>query len=93
VDPAAVRRTFLLRQLARLLATSGTAVPGAGAADRLRALPPFLAARRAARPPVGGEDVEDPYGRDAAVAGRVVDQIGEAVRGLLGALLEPTHAP
>ncbi|MGY1639800.1 hypothetical protein ACI782_01540 [Geodermatophilus sp. SYSU D00703] len=89
VDPAAVRRTFLLRQLARLLTTPGTTVPGADPAERLRNLPALLAARRTARPPAGGEDVEDPYGRDAAVADRVVAQIEAAVQGLLGALLSP----
>ncbi|RFU22798.1 arsenate reductase/protein-tyrosine-phosphatase family protein [Geodermatophilus marinus] len=89
VDPAAVRRTFPLRQLARLLATPGTAVPGADAAERLLTLPALLAARRSARPPDGGEDVEDPYGRDAAVTGRVVAQIEDAVQGLVGALLQP----
>lgn len=91
VDPAAVRRTFLLRQLARLLATTSTAVPGTGPQERLRALPQVLAARRTARPPAGGEDVEDPFGRGPDVAARVVGDIASAVEVLVGGLRQPAR--
>ena len=64
--PAAVRRTFTLRELARLVADVDAAtLPGANAttADRLRALVPLAASRRGLvshRP--ADDDVVDPYG-------------------------------
>ena len=64
--PSAVRRTFTLRELARLVAdVDPAALPGANAttADRLRALVPLAASRRglvAHRP--ADDDVVDPYG-------------------------------
>jgi protein-tyrosine phosphatase len=69
--PAAVRRTFTLRELARLAADVDPAtLPGANAttADRLRALVPLAAAQRgrsAHRP--ADDDVVDPYRGDAAL--------------------------
>jgi protein-tyrosine phosphatase len=64
--PSAVRRTFTLREMARLVAdVDPAALPGANAttADRLRALVPLAASRRglAAHRPVD-DDVVDPYG-------------------------------
>ncbi|WP_456786831.1 arsenate reductase/protein-tyrosine-phosphatase family protein [Cellulomonas sp. P5_C5] len=64
--PAAVRRTFTLRELARLIADVDPAtLPGANAttADRLRALVPLAASRRGlvSHRPVD-DDVVDPYG-------------------------------
>ena len=69
--PAAVRRTFTLRELARLVGDVDPAtLPGANAttADRLRALVPVAAARRglsAHRP--ADDDVVDPYGGGQAL--------------------------
>jgi len=69
--PSAVRRTFTLRELARLVANvDPAALPGANAttADRLRALVPLAASRRGltAHRPVD-DDVVDPYGRGQSV--------------------------
>ena len=69
--PSAVRRTFTLRELARLVANVDPAtLPGANAttADRLRALVPLAASRRglvAHRP--ADDDVVDPYGGGQAL--------------------------
>jgi protein-tyrosine phosphatase len=71
LHPAAVRRAFTLRELARLVALVEPAeLPGAGAttADRLRALVPLAASRRGLVPVLpADDDVPDPFGRgDAA---------------------------
>lgn len=70
--PAAVRRTFTLLELARLVAAvDPAAVPPGTPAERLRALVPLAAAQRGhVRPrPAAEDDVVDPYGRgDAAYA-------------------------
>lgn len=84
--PAAVRRTFALRELARLAAdVEPAALPGANAttADRLRALVPLAGQRRGLasfRP--ADDDVIDPFRGDAALYQRSVDQLLPAVETL-----------
>jgi protein-tyrosine phosphatase len=88
--PAAVRRTFTLRELARLVGDIDPAtLPGANAttADRLRALVPVAAARRglSAHRPVD-DDVIDPYRGDAAVYQESFDQLLPAVETIVAAV-------
>jgi len=70
LHPAAVRRAFTLRELARLSSLVEPAeLPGAGAttADRLRALVPLAASRRGLVPALpADDDVPDPFGRGEA---------------------------
>ena len=81
--PAAVRRTFTLRELARLAAdVDPAALPGANAttADRLRALVPLAGARRGLtsyRP--ADDDVVDPFRGDTALYERSFEQLLPAV--------------
>jgi len=85
--PAAVRRTFTLRELARLVAdVDPAALPGANAttADRLRALVPLAASRRglAAHKPAD-DDVVDPYRGDAELYQTSFGQLLPAVEALV----------
>ena len=84
--PAAVRRTFTLRELARLAQEVGTgALPAGTPAERLAALVPLAAARRGQRVVAASEDdVEDPYGRGDAVYATSFAQLREAVDALVG---------
>ncbi|WP_421732391.1 low molecular weight phosphatase family protein [Cellulomonas sp.] len=88
--PAAVRRTFTLRELARLVGDIDPAtLPGANAttADRLRALVPVAATRRglsAHRP--ADDDVIDPYSGDAAVYRKSFGQLLPAVETIVAAV-------
>jgi protein-tyrosine phosphatase len=91
--PAAVRRTFTLREFADLAQLSNLE-PGSGPADRLGALvaaAPLARARRAAH--LAQDDIDDPYGREDEVFDRVLVEIETAVGTLLDVLtLEPSHA-
>lgn len=84
--PAAVRRTFTLRELARLaLDVDPSSLPGANAttADRLRALIPLAGRRRGLasyRP--GDDDVVDPFRGDTALYERSFTQLLPAVETL-----------
>lgn len=76
--PAAVRRSFTLLELARLLEDLGPEeLPAGPPAARLRAAVPLLAARR--RPSTVSDDIDDPIGRPDSVYGRVFAEISEAV--------------
>lgn len=81
LEPAALRRTLTLRELARLAAEVDPAqLPAAGPADRLAALVPLAMARRGrvvVRP--ADDDIEDPIGRSNAVYARVFAEIQTAV--------------
>jgi protein-tyrosine phosphatase len=91
--PAAVRRTFTLREFADLARLSDLE-PGSGPADRLTALvaaAPLARARRAAQ--VAQDDIEDPYQREDEVFDRVLVEIETAVGTLLDVLTrERSHA-
>jgi protein-tyrosine phosphatase len=84
--PAAVRRTFTLRELARLAAdVDPSSLPGANAttADRLRALVPLAALRRGLAPHrPADDDVVDPFRGDAALYERSFGQLLPAVETL-----------
>ncbi|MFC4553866.1 low molecular weight phosphatase family protein [Georgenia faecalis] len=90
--PGAVRRTFTLRELARLTEhvpreeLDAAAGPDATPAERLSALIPLAAARRAPVPEEH-DDVVDPYRRDASVYQRSFDQMLPAVRTIARAAL------
>ena len=82
--PAAVRRTFTLRELARLAEGVDTALlphgPQTTVADRLRALVPLAAARRgmvASDPAL--DDVIDPYRGSSALYRQSFDELEPAV--------------
>jgi protein-tyrosine phosphatase len=90
MHPGSVRRTFTLRELARLAdAVDPASLPAGSTADRLRALIPLAAAQRAQQAGVAGnDDVVDPWGRSDAVFAQsfaelqpAVATIGRVVRG------------
>lgn len=84
--PAAVRRTFTLREFAGLVSIGGTPVRG-HPADRLGALVAGATRARALRGMSAEEDdIEDPYRRPDDVHARVLARIADAVDLLAGAL-------
>lgn len=88
LEPAAVRRTFTLRELARVVATVDPAeLPDAAPADRLAALVDLAGRRRglarAADP--ADDDVADPYGRGASAYRASFDQLRPAVDAIVRA--------
>ncbi|ADG73662.1 protein tyrosine phosphatase [Cellulomonas flavigena DSM 20109] len=85
--PAAVRRTFTLLELARLVAhVDPTVVHAAGSpGDRVRALPTLAAAVRHVAGQ-GDDDVEDPIGGNEAVYQASYDQMAPAVATIATAL-------
>jgi protein-tyrosine phosphatase len=90
--PAAVRRTFTLREFAafaRLADGGPTAEPPAQRLDGLVAAAPRARSRRAVVP--GEDDIADPYGRADEAFARAFDRIGGAVADLL-AVLTPRSA-
>ncbi len=95
--PAAMGRTFTLRELARLVEEVDlAALPDGSPEDRLRALVAEAAALRGRvpRPGSGEDDVEDPYGRPPEVHQRIALLIGAALEPVLDALaaaVEPAH--
>lgn len=83
LDPAALRRTFTLREFARLAeaarlagATAGADITGSAA--RLDALVGAAFVRRGGAD-IGDDDIADPYGRDRAFNEAVIGQIDAAV--------------
>jgi protein-tyrosine phosphatase len=84
--PRASRRTFTLREAARLAPLVDPAeLPDGPLEDRLRALVPALAARRGFVPveDPADDDVVDPYRRPDAVYREMADQLVPAVEALL----------
>jgi protein-tyrosine phosphatase len=79
--PAAVRRTFTLREFARLLNwVDPAALPPASPAERLRAAIPLAAAARGRERRVPDEDdVIDPFRLDSTVYAEAFVQISSAV--------------
>ncbi len=78
--PAAVRRTFTLREFARVGALSQGGLEGSTIAQRLAELIP-LAARMRGRAPASERDdaIDDPYGKGEAMSIAVVDRIEATV--------------
>lgn len=93
LDPSAVRRTFLLPELAALAA----AVADAGwpqalqddPAARLAALPGLVPAHRGRVRLPAALEIDDPHRQPVAVYARAVAQIGTAVDQLVDALRRP----
>jgi protein-tyrosine phosphatase len=81
MHPGAVRRTFTLRELARLAdAVDPDALPAGTTADRLRALIPLAAAQRGMQAGgAHGDDVVDPWGRSDAVFAQSFGELQPAV--------------
>ena len=89
--PAAVRRTFTLREFADLAQLSDLD-PGGLPADRLTALVAAAPQARARRAQASPGDIEDPYGRAGEVFERVLGEIGTAVDSMLEVLTPaPSH--
>lgn len=92
LHPAATRRTFTLRELARLTSMVGPddlpdSFPGDGPAERLRALLPAAAAKRGFAPVLApaDDDVVDPYGGRQELYATSAGQLAPAVRSVLDA--------
>jgi protein-tyrosine phosphatase len=87
VEPMALRRTFTMREFARLAAAL-PAPDGPPTDERLRARVADAAAQRGSADPVapGGDEIADPYGAPLAVmrtCGRQIsDVVDEILRGL-----------
>ncbi len=89
LEPRALRRTFTLKELARLSAHVGPAEPPEGGpAGRLRALVTLADAARATAPPPrrGADDVDDPYGSSVETYRRTAAEIQAAVDAVLRAV-------
>ncbi|QHT56894.1 low molecular weight phosphatase family protein [Cellulomonas sp. H30R-01] len=88
--PAAVRRTYTLRELARLaplVDPADLAAAGPTPAERLRALATLAAAQRGRVHATPDEDdVVDPIGQSDALYARVFDQMAQAVDVIVGTL-------
>ena len=89
--PGAVRRAFTLQEFADIARLS-PGEPGTGPAERLAALVTAAPIARAQRTS-DGDDIEDPYRREAAVFERVLARIETAVDAVVAALVpEPAHS-
>ncbi len=78
--PAAVRRTFTLREFARVAALAAPGLAPGTVAQRLTALIPVAARLRGKSPASAADDaIEDPYGKGLPVCTAVVDRIEAAV--------------
>lgn len=87
--PGAVRRTFTLLELARLLTERDpSSLPDGGVADRLRAAVELASAARHRIASAGADDVIDPYRQASAIYRQSFDAITHAV----GVLVTVTHA-
>jgi protein-tyrosine phosphatase len=84
--PAAVRRTFTLREYARLLTGIDPDLLGPGSpADRVRASLPLAAAQRRQASPAE-DDIVDPYGQPDEVYATAFSDIDRAVRSIAAVL-------
>ncbi len=86
LEPRALRRTFTLRELARLAAyVRPEDLPPGTVGGRLRALAAAAAELRGLHPPQArtADDIDDPYGESAEVFAATADQIQAAVVAIL----------
>ncbi|MGA7688810.1 MAG: hypothetical protein WCA29_06230 [Jiangellales bacterium] len=90
-EPAALRRTFTLREFARLTAhTGGVIAEESSQPERARGLVAAAAAARGAiRVAATDDDVRDPYGSPLPVYRRCRDQIAAAVAAIAAGLMAP----
>lgn len=98
LHPGATRRTFTLRELARLVSmVAPDDLPESfaddGPADRLRTLLPAAAAKRGFAPVLdpADDDVVDPYGGRQELYATSAGQLAPAVRTILDAWAAGTH--
>ena len=93
--PGAVRRTFTLRELARLLDDVETAdLPNATTADRLRAAVDRAGAGRRRIASAHADDILDPYRRSPATYQQSFTDIARAVAVLVAAAwIDPSDQP
>jgi LCP family protein required for cell wall assembly len=83
--PSAIRRTFTLRELARVARALGPeSLPEGDVAERLSALVDAAARHRTPATPraAGDDDLLDPYGRDEDTYATAFDQVRTAVEGI-----------
>jgi protein-tyrosine phosphatase len=90
--PDAAERTFVLGEFGRLLgAVSAVDPPFAPTPDAVHArgvaLVEAVEEARGGRPPRAGDDLDDPWGRGDRYFSRVADEIEQAVRPMVAALL------
>jgi protein-tyrosine phosphatase len=87
--PAAVRRTFTLREFARLLGrVDPAALPAGPPADRLRAAIPLAAAERGSeRTAPNEDDVIDPFRLDSTVYAESFAQMASSVERIVYAIV------
>lgn len=79
-QPAALRRTFTLREFARVAQLAGDQVSGDTVAVRLKRFLPVAARMRGlARVDVALDDISDPYQRGEAACLRMVDEVEAAL--------------
>lgn len=92
--PAAVRRTFTLREFARLLSlVDPAALPAGSPAERLRAAMPLAAAGRGGqRMSPEEDDVVDPFRLSNAVYAASFAQITSAVDAIVYAIVMNEHS-
>ena len=91
--PAVVRRTFTLRELARLLLGVEADALGSATAERLRRAVPTAAARRAYVADLRADDIADPYGRAEADYRRAFAEVLAAVEVLAATLVSSGQSP
>jgi protein-tyrosine phosphatase len=94
--PAAVRRTFTLREfadLAGLAADSGVLTPGADPARSLGEVVAGAARLRARRPARPDDDIDDPFGAADDVYDRVALEIRAAVSAIVRAVAPDGRRP
>ncbi|QZN87614.1 low molecular weight phosphatase family protein [Cellulomonas sp. C5510] len=92
--PAAVRRSFTLLELARLVGATHPAAPRLEDPDAMPGRLADLCARAVAARPLaagGPDDVPDPVAEPAAAHVETVARIAEAVRSIAAALAVPPH--
>lgn len=81
--PAAVRRTFTLREFARLIQGAGrTSLPDGDVVERLRAAIPLAASRRRQVLDPVNDDVADPYRQSTKVYIEALGEIRQAVEAI-----------
>lgn len=90
-EPAALRRTFTLREFARLTTHTGGAVAAdsSGHARAQGLVAAAAAARGAVRVAATDDDVRDPYGSPMPVYRRCRDEIAAAVAAIAAGLMAP----
>ncbi len=90
-EPAALRRTFTVREFARLaaIARNGLSPDGSGPARAQALVRAAASARGSVRVPPEDDDVRDPYGSPMPVYRRCRDEIATAVTGIAAGLLPP----